>query len=47
MLGIRITEKLDIPEILMAVNSSVFFILKKNQILPKLSILFKKIEKND
>ena len=32
ILGIKITEKFDIPEILMAVTSSLFFIFKKNQI---------------
>jgi len=32
MPGIIITEKFDIPEIFIAVNSSLFFIFKKNQI---------------
>ena len=32
ILGKIITEKLDIPEIFIAIISSVFFIFKKNQI---------------
>ncbi len=32
MLGMIIIERFDIPEIFMAVNSSVFLIFKKNQI---------------
>ena len=37
ILGIIIIEKLDLPEILIAVSSSVLFILRKN-IIPEIKI---------
>ena len=38
ILGIKITERFDMPEIFMAVTSSLFFIFKKNQI-PDINII--------